>query len=411
MRRHKVLFAIILLVIVSITACKKEDESPNPEPVNRVEELNSSLENILSTTEVPGFAISIVEDENIVYQQSFGYANLESKTPYTNQTVQNMASVSKTFVGAAAAKSMELGYFDLDTDINELLPVEIVNPKQPNATIRVKHLLTHTSGLLDNVQVYLSQNYAILPGQDLSTEGARMLTDMLGISQGEAIPMEEFLAEYFLEDGDLYFSENFDNTVPGSNWSYSNSGTGLMAIIIQNVSGMPFHQFVTNHILHPLSMNSSTFHFADAMQSEPAQAYYNKSTPFPLYNNCSYAEGGLFSNNLDMGKYLQDMISGYNGNSTKLFSSQYYSLLFHDQLEAGIVPSDFGDNHGFFWVRSGGKMMHGGNSFGISTYIEITESGKSGYSLMTNLDATFDQSKFATVGPRIDEAIKLFLSK
>lgn len=411
MRRHKLIFAIFLLVIVSSSACKKDDDATKPQSANRVEELTSNLENILGTTEVPGFALSIVENESIVYQQSFGYADLDAHKPYTNQTVQNMASVSKTFVGAAVIKAIQQGYFTIDTDINELLPVEIRNPKQPNAIIRVKHLVTHTSGLLDNMGVYLSENYAILPGEDMETVGAKMLNSQLGIRQGDVIPLEDFLAAYFLEEGDLFSLENFGNTIPGNTWSYSNLATGLMSFIIENVSGMPFDEYVKVNIFQPLDMNNSTYNIDQVNHTLLAKAYFDKKIPFPLYANHSYAEGGMYANNLDMGNYLLDMIKGYHGNSSKLFPKDGYELLFTKQLEDGIVPHGFADNHGIFWIHSGDKIIHGGNSFGISTYIEIDKKGNTGYTLMTNLDATFDQSKFALVGSRIDEAVQFFLSR
>ncbi|MEM6320831.1 MAG: serine hydrolase domain-containing protein [Bacteroidota bacterium] len=150
--------------------------------------------------------------------------------------IQHIASVSKTFAGAAVVKAIEQGLFTMETNINDLLPVTLVNPKQSNAAIKVKHLVTHTSGLLDNAPLYLATNWYILPEEDLATEGAKTLMNQIGIEAGEAVELGDFLAEYFLEDGDLYFGDNFANTAPGSNWAYSNLATGLMGFIIETAS-------------------------------------------------------------------------------------------------------------------------------------------------------------------------------
>lgn len=410
--KNTILFSLIaILFSLSIISCDDDDNDIQPQNnIDTPAKLAEALNKIIDETEVPGFAVTVVKDNAIVLQEGFGYADIEAGKPYTNQTVQHIASVSKTVAGAAVVKAIEQGLFTLESDINDLLPVELINPKQPNAVIKVKHLVSHTSGLLDNTDLYFANNYYILPGENLNTDGAQALINQLGIEQREGHTLEEFLAEYYLEDGDLYSLDNFADSAPGSTWAYSNVATGLMGFIIESVSGMPFDEYVKTQILQPLSMTQSTYDIAEVDLTNMAKWYLDKATPLPLYGNDSYVEGSIFTNNEDFGKYLLDMVNGVQGSSAALFSQDAYDLLFADQLSNGVVPSDFAENHGVFWSKEGDILKHGGNSIGVSAYIELDQAGDVGYTFMTNMDAVFNYSKYQEVAVRIDAVMKEYLS-
>ena len=412
--KNPTLFSLIVFFLsLTATSCDKESADlvpdPNPITITTPAELSAAMEEIIQNTEVPGFAVTVVKNNTILYQNAFGYADIESQRPYTNQTIQHIASVSKTFAGAAVVKAIEQGYFTLETDINDLLPVELNNPKQAHATIKVKHLVTHTSGLLDNIEMYLPGNYYILPGENVTSLAAQQLINSLGIQQREGRTLEEFLADYFLEDGELYSPDNFAYTAPGTTWSYSNVATGLMAYLIETVTEQSFDDYVKVHVLQPLEMNSSTYDITEVDQAQLAKCYLDKDHAFPLYANDSYVEGNMFTNNVDLGRYLLNMVQGARGDSDVLFSKSGYDLLFEDHLDSGIVPSDFAENHGIFWIKNGNIIQHGGNDFGVSTYLQVDPSSDSGYSLMTNMDATFDYTEYNRVAQLVSEAIGQFV--
>lgn len=402
---------IAVLLTVSLVGCSDDSDvlAPPTDTISTPAEFSALMQEIAADTEVPGFAVSIVKDNMLLYQEAFGYADVASKTPYTNQTVQHIASISKTFVGAAVVKAIEQGHFTLETDINDLLPVTLVNPKQPGASIKIKHLVTHTSGLLDEPGTYLQENYYILPGEDMGTPGAELLTDGLGIDQRQGRDLDEFLAEYYLDDGDLYSLDNFAATAPGTAWAYSNVATGLTGYLIEAATGQSFADYVKAHVLAPLGMNASTYDIRDVNLAKVATWYYDKSTPYPRYANDSYPEGSIFTTNTDLGKYLLDMMQGAQGQGGALFGDAGYNLLFADHLASGVVPADFADNQGIFWYRKEGIYQHGGNSFGVSTHLQLDTDGKAGYALITNMDATFDQTEYNKVARLIDQAVQRFL--
>ncbi|NNG08610.1 MAG: beta-lactamase family protein, partial [Arenibacter sp.] len=272
----KTLVPIILSIALALTSCSTNDDGitvAEPSTIKNTTDLDDYLGELVQTTAVPGMAISVVKGNSIVYQRSFGYANIQNQLAYTNETINSVASVSKTFVGAAVAKAIEQGYFTLETNINDILPVDVINPKQPNGVIKIKHLVTHTSGLVDVPEVYLAYNYHILPGEDIATAGADLLMNQVGIEQRESYSLEEFMANYFLEDGDLYSLDNFADTPPGSGWSYSNLATGLAGYIIETVTGQSFDDYVKGNILQPLQMNASTYDISEINRDEMATRY------------------------------------------------------------------------------------------------------------------------------------------
>ncbi|ASO05641.1 serine hydrolase domain-containing protein [Arenibacter algicola] len=411
----RILVLSILSIILTFTSCSSNDDGgtiPEPFSIKTAAELNAYLDDMAKATDVPGFAISVVKGNSIVYQESFGYANIQNQVAYTNTTINSIASTSKTFVGAAVAKAIEQGHFTLETDINDLLPFSITNPKQPEGIIRIKHLVTHTSGLLDRPEVYLAYNYHILPGENINNAGAGILMNEIGIEQREGYSLEDFLAAYFLEDGDLYSLDNFADTPPGSTWAYSNLATGLTGYIIETVTGQSFDEYVKENILLPLQMNASSYNYSEINTDEMATRYINNNTPLPMYANDSYPEGGLYTSNEDMGKYLLDMVNGIKGESSLLFSEEAYEMLFDPQLADGLVPLDFAENQGLFWYFKDGKAIHGGNSFGVSTHLEIEQNGASGFIFMSNMDASFsgNTQNYLAVQEKVSKAIKEYLA-
>ncbi len=107
---------------------------------------------------LPGFAVAVVGSGGIRYEAGFGLADRAARAAFTPCTVQEVGSVSKTLIGLCLLKGVELGYFTLDTDVNTVLPGWTVrNPHGgPGAApITIRHLATHTAGILDREKLYV----------------------------------------------------------------------------------------------------------------------------------------------------------------------------------------------------------------------------------------------------------------
>ncbi len=406
--KNLILFSFIVFLISAFTtSCNDDDDTTLPPPsVSTVEELTVVLQKVIEETEMPGFSLAVVKNGELTFQKSFGFANLAANVPYTNQTTQPIGSISKTFIGAAVVKAIEDGYFTLDTDINDLLPVELVNPKNPDAVITVKHLVTHTSGLLDNGPAY-NLAYYILPGENMNESGAQLMIDLLGVQQREGNALEDLMAAYYLAEGELYAEDNFSNDQPGQVYNYSNLASSLVAYIIEHVTGQSFDQYVAENIFQPLGMTNTSYQ----VTANRATLYYNKSTALPLYANDSYPDGSVNTSNEDLTKYLLDMMKGVTGNSQTLFSTAGYEMLFGPLLPEGVVPEGLGKNQGVFWIRDNAKISHDGGDPGLAAFLEFFDDGQTGFLLLTNMDASTDENeeKFVAAVSPIFSALNSFL--
>jgi len=105
---------------------------------------------------LPGLSVILVNKTGIAYEKNFGYADVENKVPFTSFTNQNIGSVSKTLIAIALMKAVELHYFTLEINVNDILPFQIESPNDLDGRITVRELTNHTSGIIDNAAIYLT---------------------------------------------------------------------------------------------------------------------------------------------------------------------------------------------------------------------------------------------------------------
>ncbi len=121
---RKLVITLILNILVSSMYCQTNDSI--------LRKLTEELENICSREYINGFSVAIVNQDGTLYEKGFGYSDIKASKKYTNNTIQNIASISKTFIGIALLKAQELGKLNLDDPINKHLPFVVNNPYFPN---------------------------------------------------------------------------------------------------------------------------------------------------------------------------------------------------------------------------------------------------------------------------------------
>ncbi|ELR70247.1 beta-lactamase [Fulvivirga imtechensis AK7] len=390
----------LLVTTLVMSGCREDDG----DPVNVTDEksLTRRLEDIINHSDLPGLTVGIVKNGTAVYQRSFGVQNMEENIAYTNQTIQPIASISKSFIGVAVVKCIELGYFTLDTPINDILTEDLVNPKNPSAEILVKHLVNHTSGLVDTDDIYLT-SYYILNDQSMSSAGAEMFQDY-GVTQREPKTLEEFITAYFYEGGSYYSPDNFEDTEPGENEDYSNVGSSLMAHLIAKASGMDYRNFMSTYIFNPLGMYNTSFEY-QLPNDNYATLYWDKATPLPFYDLESFPDGGIKTSNEDIMKYMINMIAGARGETNTLFSEAYYKLLFTKTSSTYTI----------FWDIDPGENAFGsrGGDIGTTTELHFSAKHNVGFFTLSNYDAVSTdnhEEHYEEVIDQINESINMFFA-
>lgn len=344
------------------------------------EGLHKTLAEIHRRSPFPGFALAVVRPDTVLFAEGYGWADRQAKKPYTVETVQPVGSVSKTVVGLALMMAVELGYFSLETPVNEVLPFRVVNPCAPDEPIRVKHLATHTSSLLDNDTAYL-QAYvpAAKPGVELAA----------------------FLQSYYTPGGQWYSATNFGVHKPGAAYAYSNVASALAALLVETKSGMPFHQFTRQRIFMPLQM-SSTGWFDEEVPAERLATLYQIGPPDALldsrllnadktyrrYSCVTYPDGSLRTSVADLSRYLQTMMRGYFTGIASVLDSASFGQLFAPRFAPDSPPLQADPkepNRGLFWAYSRkGDIRHTGSDPGVFAVVSFNPANRTGRVFLMN---------------------------
>lgn len=222
----------------------------NTQTTNNTDVLTNEINTIYNEGNFNGFAVSIVNENGVVYKKGFGFADVSSSKKYTQKTIQNIASVSKLFVGIALLKAQELGKLNIDDPINKYLPFKVFNPLFPNEDITIRQLATHTSSITDN-EFYLSKNYYLLPNQKsinipLSFDGEQVFNPADSI-----MSMSAYL-EHVLSKNGKWNHNSFSNHKPSKTYEYSNIETALAAYIVEIATKETLEHFTKKYILQPL---------------------------------------------------------------------------------------------------------------------------------------------------------------
>ena len=175
----------------------------------------------------PGGAVGVVKDGEIVYERYFGMASLEYQVPITESSIFNIASVAKQFTALCVLKLALESELSLEEDFRKYVPDFLTNVKD---TIKIRHLLNHTSGIRD---IY-----------DLLGVQGDIWWKKMGFGNQKAV-------DFLRKQKDLNFQ-------PGSQKIYSNSNYLLLAAIVEKVSGTSFHEY-SEELFQSFGMNSTHF--------------------------------------------------------------------------------------------------------------------------------------------------------
>ena len=274
------------------------------------------------TGNVPGASVLVVQDGNTVFARSYGLADLEARTPATPATNYRLASVTKQFTAAAILLLAQDGKLSIDEPVKRWLPT-----LPPAAdTITLRHLLSHTSGLIDYEDV--------MPAD--TTEPLHDL-DVLRLLEGE---------------DRTYFA-------PGTSYRYSNSGYALLALVVAKASGHDFASFLRERIFVPLGM-TNTVAFEDGISTVANRAYgyshvdgawqrTDQST-----TSAVLGDGGIYSSIEDLAKWNAAL-------ERKPFRDAFVAQTATDEPDVA--------HYGFGWRLGPGTQWHSGETIGFRNVI------------------------------------------
>lgn len=382
-------FSTILCFIILLSGLSTPLKSQTP-----AENLSQELSAAFKKSSIPGMAVSIVNKDKVLYQNEFGYADIDKKTPYTQHTIHNIGSTTKTFIGISIMQLVEQGKLTLDTKVNDILPFTVTNPYHPETPITIRQLATHTSSIKDRTFNYGLRAFVSDDDTKGNRKGLPFIYKVLfkKMLKNESIPLAEFLENTLSTKGKWYKKKNFYKKAPGTTEEYTNIGAALAGYIVEIVSGEKYEDYVVNRILQPLKLEATGWHKESTNSKLFAKRYVNGKA-VPDYHLVTYPDGGLISSNADLSTYLMAMIKGYYGESD-LLTPQSFKLMMQNQYEIAPLVSFIQKTEGrsgIFWdifaKEGNGDIGHNGSDPGILTFLYFDPISGIGCLLKTNTDA------------------------
>lgn len=342
-----------------------------------VTNLESLILEEMRERQVPGFAIAIVKDEKLAYSRGFGIASVESQKRVTSQSLFVMGSMSKAFVAMGILQLNEVGKIWLDAPVTDFLPYfRLADDRYKD--IRIRHLLTHTSGL---------GFWPPIEDWDLLRYWSKVTPEF----DNEAL--ERYVRS--LHEVSLAFA-------PGSGYEYSDAAYNVLADIVAKVSGQSFEAYMREHILAPLGMEKSSFLLQKVDQELLVSPHYASDTGaavvsrvFP-YTRSQVGAGYLITNVDDMAKWALANLNRGTLNGTRILADSTYDELWKVQVDPALPPPQgfaYGFNaysYGWLIQEMGAHpiVAHGGADLGFCSNITLAVQDALGVVTMANrLDA------------------------
>jgi CubicO group peptidase (beta-lactamase class C family) len=299
MEKTKLTMVLILCLTFSTISMNAQNNNSHAELIKECEDLILSK---MESDNIVGVSAAIIIDDSVIWKNGFGYADKENKVPMTENTVVNIASVTKTFTALATMQLQEKGLLDINQPLNKYLPQ--FHPKTRGEDLErltIKSVITHSSGIQTD----------ILKNSDM---GSGKYTDVLG-----------FINETYL----LY--------PPGMVESYSNSGYNILGHLIKEVSKQDYPEYIKKNIFTPLGMSNSGF-IMDSLKNRTN--VYSGGESMHEYGFRDIASGGIYTDINDFIKYARGLMDAYNGMRSSLIKTTSIQEMFTFHPDNAMIESN-----------------------------------------------------------------------
>src|SRR5215204_66872 len=267
--------SFVTIIYFALASCRSSSDSPD-----------DLARHFMATNQIRGMFVAVVKGDSVLYQNSFGITNEKIGTVLTNTTCMELGSVSKAFTAEVIYQLQNENLLSLDDSITKYLPGAPDNW----ANIKIRHLLTHTSGIQNYLQDprFKAREYFIGATDSISDHFFRTVSTDSMTNMFYSLPVE---------------------FIPGTSWAYSNTGYYLLGKIAEAVTGVTFFDLVKNRVTGPFNMHQ-TMANEQALQKGCLTADYFHSDAgivrvHTLTSNYAFSAGAWATTGHDMINYLK----------------------------------------------------------------------------------------------------------
>ena len=314
-------------------SCSQDSAAVNDD---RFFEIRNLIIEQVSTGGVPSIAVAVAEHGEIVWEEAFGWSDVENQVRATPHTMYRLGSISKTITATGLMLLVEEGKVDLGGPIIEYLP-EDVRPRAFEGDVRditVRHLLNHRSGIPAYAESFFKDD----------SEGARAL------------------AETVRRYGIVTYP-------PGESFIYSNLGYQMLGSIIENISGMSYAAFIQERVFAPLGMTNALVYEGGQLGYPYAAGYTKAGERIPPYLDSHPGADGTYASAHDLLRFAIFHLGDDLPNQEAILSARALAA-----MQAKYPPGN--ERYGIGWALDGDErgyrsVYHGGEGPGADAMMRL----------------------------------------
>src|SRR5689334_5833258 len=355
---------VLLAVLTAAILCAPKLTPAQTVNVDRVvAELEPEIQRMMLAGNIPSCSVALISGDKVIWTNAYGYTNLWARTPAAPNSVYLIGSTFKAMSTIALLQQMEQGKFKLDDPVNNYLTDFKIQGEDPQHPITFRHLLTHTSGLPGDFGAFPVWGDTVPPSLN------DYLSKSLKVTRAPLVKVE-----------------------------YSNMAYTLVAYLVQKFSGVPYKQYIQEHIFTPLEMDSTAFEPRPDMEERLSIPYViDEKTHAQVgavrVKASVWPAGIVYGTVLNQANWLIANLNGGVFKGKRLISEATLDQMFtrqYDQFKGGIEGIWGNETAGFgltWWteVRDSDRYIaHSGSVGGYTAFLLGNRDRKFGFAIMTN---------------------------
>ena len=319
-------FIFFLCLFVFPSLSKTTQDKPYDSEIKKIEDF---ITKEMSRLKIPSISIAFYKDD-FMWAKSFGYADLEHKTPAEPDTLYRLASISKPLTAVGILNLMEEGKLALDDEVQKYVPYF----PQKRWPITIRQLLGHLGGISHY------RNY--------DEEG-------------------HFKRHFTTEESVGVFKDWDLEAEPGTKFIYTTYGFNLLGAVIEGASGQPYAEYMMENVWKPLGMNSTRMDIADEIIPNRAKGYRKieadlKNSEF-VDMSSRFAGGGILSTPSDLVKLSRSLDQG------KVLKPEFQKMMYSSMVTRNGHITQYGMGWFVDFIQGFWNVGHGGAQQGTSTHL------------------------------------------
>jgi CubicO group peptidase (beta-lactamase class C family)/D-alanyl-D-alanine dipeptidase len=362
MRKQITLLLLVFILVQMFSYASTTDAQPitrqattRTDYADVIELLSQFINEQLSEKDLPAISIALVDDQNIVWQKGFGFANPKTKTPPNANTVYRVGSVSKLFTDIAIMQLVEQGKLDLDAPVTRYIPE--FRPRNPyGKAITLRQLMMHRSGLVRETPV----------GSYFDPAQPTLANTIASLNQTSLV------------------------YAPETRTKYSNAAIATVGYVLERTQKTPFATYLKRAVLDPLNMQSTAFEPTPAIRNNLAKSLMwtldGRTYDAPTFELGIAPAGSMYTTLTDLSKFMSAMFKGGQGQRGRMLKRETLEQMWTPQTDAEGKQTPYGIGFGISNFQGHRRIGHGGAIYGFATTLSALPDDKLGVVVVATKD-------------------------